>query len=424
MAANGKYKHFTFEEREVIAKGIENGSTKASLARVLGKDSSGIAKEIRRHREHYRKNRYPTQCRHFASCSRKKKCLDLECADYAPFYCSRRDRTPGACNGCHKISSCPYDRYLYHPLHAHEAYRKELVEAREGLDLSREDVERLAATVVPLIKQKQSPYMIVKNHPELGLCEKTLYNYIALGIFAPWKVIDLDLRLKVKRKSPKKTRMLYKKREDRRYLKGRTYEDYLTFRQLHEEASIVQMDTVYNHSDGPYLQTFKFLDTDFLFALLHEKKTAQTMVDGLNTLERILGPELFRSSVQIVLTDRGSEFAFADLMESAADGSRRTNLFFCDPMAAGQKGSLEKQHSELRYILPKGKSFADLGLTGQGKLNLALSHVNSFPKKKNHAKTPFDLLHFFAPELFERFTAFGLQVIEKDRVILKPSLLK
>lgn len=80
----------TLEDREVIAKGIENGSTKASLGRVLGKDSSAIAKEIRKHRERYRKGRYPTQCRLFSRCPRKKTCQDLACSDYAPFYCPRR----------------------------------------------------------------------------------------------------------------------------------------------------------------------------------------------------------------------------------------------------------------------------------------------------------------------------------------------
>lgn len=424
MAANMKYKHFTLEDREIIAKGIENSSTKASMARVLRKDSSAIAKEIRKHREKYRKGRYPTQCRNFPHCTHRRACTDLSCPDYEAFYCSRRDRSPGACNGCSKLSHCPYERYIYHPLHAQEAYQKELVEARQGLDLSQDDIERLAKTVVPLILQKQSPYMIVKNHPELGLCEKTLYNYIALGVFSPWHVIDLDLRLKVKRRCPKRTRLLYKKREDRRFLVGRTYNDYLAFHQLHEDASIVQMDTVYNDPSGPYIQTFKFLDLDFLFAFFHLKKTAQAMVDGVNRLETLLGSELFHQYVQVILTDRGTEFSLPDLMETAADGTKRTSVFFCDPMAAGQKGSLEKQHSELRYILPKGKSFATLGMTGQDKLNLALSHVNSFPKKKNHAKTPFDLLHFFAPDLFEKFTTFGVHVIEKDKVILAPSLLK
>ena len=424
MAANTKYKHFTLEDREVIAKGIENGSTKASLGRVLGKDSSAIAKEIRKHRERYRKGRYPTQCRLFSRCPRKKTCQDLACSDYAPFYCPRRDRTPGACNGCSKISSCPYERFLYHPAHAHDAYRKELVAAREGLDLTREEVERMARIVVPLIQKKHSPYMIVKNHPELGLCEKTLYNYITMGVFAPWHVIDLDLRLKVKRKMPKKRRALYKKREDKRYLKGRTYEDYLAFLQLHEGMSIVQMDTVYNDVAGPYLQTFKFVDLDFLVAFFHLEKTASAMLAGVNALEALIGPELFLKYVQVLLTDRGTEFTFADLMETAADGTKRTCVFYCDPMAAGQKGSLEKQHSELRYIVPKGVSFANLGLTGQDKLNLALSHVNSFPKKKNHGKRPFDLLQFFAPDLLDKFTAFGIQAIEMDQVFLSPLLLK
>lgn len=166
------------------------------------------------------------------------------------------------------------------------------------------------------------------------------------------------------------------------------------------------------------------MDLDLLVAFFHLEKTASAMLAGVNALEALIGPELFLKYVQVLLTDRGTEFTFADLMKTAADGTKRTCVFYCDPMAAGQKGSLEKQHSELRYIVTKGVSFANLGLTGQDKLNLALSHVNSFPKKKNHGKRPFDLLQFFAPDLLDKFTAFGIQAIEMDQVFLSPLLLK
>ncbi len=38
-------------------------------------------------------------------------------------------------------------------------------------------------------------------------------------------------------------------------------------------------------------------------------------------------------------------------MEKRDDGTRRTRVFYCDPMQSGQKGSLENMHRELRYIL-------------------------------------------------------------------------
>ena len=42
--------HLTLDERKVIQTGIENNSTKADIARTIGKDATTVAKEIRKHR--------------------------------------------------------------------------------------------------------------------------------------------------------------------------------------------------------------------------------------------------------------------------------------------------------------------------------------------------------------------------------------
>ena len=39
-------------------------------------------------------------------------------------------------------------------------------------------------------------------------------------------------------------------------------------------------------------------------------------------------------------------------------------------------------------------------------------------------KTPFELLQFMFPDLYEKMIHYGLTPIEKDKVILKPYLLK
>ena len=44
--------------------------------------------------------------------------------------------------------------------------------------ISPADLVALDELVTPLILQGQSPYMILRNHPEIALSEKTLYNYI------------------------------------------------------------------------------------------------------------------------------------------------------------------------------------------------------------------------------------------------------
>lgn len=54
------------------------------------------------------------------------------------------------------------------------------------------------------------------------------------------------------------------------------------------------MDAVSNdETNGPFLQTFKFVRAGILFALYHEEKTAASMKEGVDLLESILGTELF-----------------------------------------------------------------------------------------------------------------------------------
>lgn len=224
--------------------------------------------------------------------------------------------------------------------------------------------------------------------------------------------------------SKKKSRG-YKKRTDRQFLKGRTYKDYTAYLSEYPDAFITQMDTVYNdETNGPFIQTFQFVSAGLLFAIFQETKTAQSMLEGVNLLEAVLGRDLFRKYVHILLTDRGSEFSAAEAMETDADGTRRTRVFYCDPMQSGQKGTLENHHVELRYILPKGTDLRALGLVGQDALNLALSHVDSIPLEKLGRRSPLELTEFMYHDLYEKLTQFGIQKIEKDRVILKPYLLK
>ena len=219
--------------------------------------------------------------------------------------------------------------------------------------------------------------------------------------------------------------VVYKKREDRKFLVGRKYDDYKAYISENPDSFVLQMDTVYNDvTNGPFIQTFKFVKAGILFAIYHEEKTAEDMLKGLIYLESILGKEIFEKYVNVVLTDRGGEFSYAERMEMRDDGSRRTRVYYCDPMQAGQKGTLEKKHVELRYILPKETDLKALGLTDQNKLNLVLSHMNSHSVESLGGKSPMELTEFLYPDLYEKFIEFGITKIEKDRVTLAPYLLK
>ena len=424
MAANEKGSHLNYEDRKIIQTGIENGSTKISIADTIGKDNSTIGKEIALHRTLKSKCPLPLECKVYQHCKLGRNCT-IACPKYVPFKCKRRDRSPGACNGCSNYTKCRFDKYWYDACTAEKEYREELVDARQGVNLTTSEAKAIADVVGPLLNRGISPYSVIRSHPELGICEKTLYNYIEAGILNAFGVDAFSLRRQLSRKLPRQKAVQYKKREDRSFLKGRTFKEYKEYTAEHPNAGIVQMDTVYNDgSNGPFIQTFKFIGIPFFFALFHLNKTAADMVSGVNTLETILGYDLFNKYVEVLLTDRGGEFYSAYDLEFRPDGTRRTRVFYCDPMRSGQKGTLENNHIELRYILPKESDLFALGLTGQKPLDLICAHLNSVNKESLHGKSHFDCLAFFAPDLFQRFTDYGLEVIPCDEILLKPGLIR
>lgn len=421
--SNNKNLHLTYQERLIIQTGIENGSTKVAIAQTIGKDKSTIGKEIKAHRQLVHRCSCTTDCTHLKKCPHKHVCEN--CTDYTPFKCSRRDRSPGACNKCPKYQSCRYNKFLYKADIAQKEYETDLVDSRIGINMTYSELKDIADIVVPLIKAGQSPYQVITNHPELGISEKTLYNYIEQGVFRQFDLLDIDLRLKTKRKMTKKDKTVYKKRKDNKYLKGRSYDDFVEYYNENPDLSIVEMDTVYNDgSNGPFMQTFKFLSYSFMFIIYHEEKTEEEMVKGVDLLEHILGKKLFTKEVAIIKTDRGSEFKDAEGLEKEENGIRRTRVFYCDPMASGQKGSLENNHKEIRYICPKGTDLKDLGLDSQEKVNLMISHINSQTKEKLKGRSPLEMMEFMNSELYQKFIEYGIEQIDKDKIVLKPYLLK
>ena len=427
MTSN-KYFHLTLAERQIIETGISHGSTKAAIAKTLGKDKSTIGKEIKLHRVKSFSISYPLDCSLFPKCKNRNTFLcNLQCPSYIQFTCKRRDRSPGACNGCEKYSRCHYDKYRYSASQADSEYRDSLVSTRLGINATLSQIKELGLLIKPLLKQGQSVYAILQNHPEINLTEKTLYHYIEDGVFqnAGVPITCMDLKRQVRRKLTKKKSIEYSPRKDRSYLKGRTHKEYIEFKEMNPYASVVEMDTVYNDgSNGPFLQTFIFLKYGFLFCVYHQKKTAQNMLDGILLLESFLGEELFNQEVEVLITDRGSEFVLAEKAEIREDGTRRTRFFYCDPMASWQKGTLENIHLFIREICPKETDLYALGLDSQEKANRISSHINSYNRKKLNNKTSFSVLSFFNKEMADKLIGQGVTEIPPDQVTLKPYLLK
>lgn len=424
---NTTNKHLSLSDREIIETGINNGSSKSSIAETLGKHKSTISKEIKLHRTLTSKCPLPLECSNYKKCKYGRNCIKT-CLDYRPFKCTYRDRSPGACNGCSLYSSCRFNKYRYRAKEADNEYRETLVLSRSGINATFNEIKELGELIKPYIDNGLSPYAILKAHPEIKQSEMTLYTYIENGIFQAVgiSIKDIDLRRKSSRKITKRLSNTYKKREDKSYLKGRLYKDYLDYLKENPNARICQMDSVYNDgTNGPFMQTFKFISYSFVIILFHKTKTAESMLQGINLLEELLGKELFEKEVEVLLADRGTEFIKAKEIEYRNDKTQRTRIFYCDPMASGQKGSLEVSHQDIRCICPKNIDLYTLGLKKQKQANLISSHINSYPKEKIlNGKTPFQYLKFMNPQMVDKLLDFGISEIPINDVVMKPYLLK
>lgn len=64
-------------------------------------------------------------------------------------------------------------------------------------------------------------------------------------------------------------------------------------------------------------------------------------------------------------------------LEFNDEGIGRTRIFFCNPCASYQKGSIEKNHEFIRYVIPKGISMDNLTQQDIDLMDFSLELVNS-----------------------------------------------
>lgn len=431
----GNQKHMTLDDRIAIEKALEQHRSFRSIAMELGKDPTTISKDIKGHRtfhEHNHFNEPSNKCIHFKDCKKKNICqsyspvckrmcrlcahCNLHCDDFVPrsYHCPKLDKAPFVCNGCDKKTSCRLDKYFYRASTAYRQYKTALVESRVGINISPEDLTLLDELITPLILQGQSPYMILQNHPEISLSEKTIYNYIESGALSV-KNIDLPKKVKYKIRADNSATA-----SDRTIYEGRTYKDYQAFIKEFPDTATIEMDTVVGcEGSHKVLLTLHFASCSFMMAYLMANKQAQNVKSVFDSVESEIGTFSFSSSFPLILTDRGGEFQNPDALEYGQENTIRTSIYYCDPMCSWQKPHCEKNHEYIRKICPKGTSFDDFT---QHDVNLMMSHINSSARQSLGGMSPMALAKLILPH--ELLNCFGLVEIPPDKIVLTPALFR
>ena len=392
------YKQLSKEDRNTIEDLLNKGFNFSYISDSIKYDRTTISKEIRRNR--YLKSHLYSEY----SQTGIKKALSM---------CDKLSKPPYCCNHCQYKNSCTNYHLYYNATIAQHHYESILKEARLGVDISDEQITIINKNIVPLVKdKKQSVNQIFINHPDILFFSKTtFYKYVNDGVIS---LSNLDLPRKVKYKQRKK-KVNKENKRDISIMIGRTYEDYIIRINNEKNLKIWQLDTVIGlNDDSKCLMTFLFTETNFMIIRLLEKKNIFNVNNTFTKIKTDLGVT-YKESIDIVLTDNGSEFYDPHHIEYDLDtGEKLCSLYYCHPNSPEEKPELEKNHEYIRYVLPKKTSFDNLKEADIKRLE---DNINNIPRDIFGGKTPYELTKEKFPTLIEKLQS---KYIAPDDVTLNP----
>ena len=233
-------------------------------------------------------------------------------------------------------------------------------------------------TVQRMLERRASCREIAR---ELGRSPSTIYRWVSAGYDG---MTNMELRRKVGYRPRKRAAG----RAATRHSARRSHAAFLA---LGEDACAAawEMDTVEGaREDSACLLTLLHRPSRLQLALPLEEKTAACVADALEGVRAILGADGTRRVFRAVLTDNGAEFSDeAAIAALRGEGPGETRLFYCDPRRSDQKGACERNHVEIRKLLPKGAGIR-FDRLAPADLALAMSHVNSEPRGALGFATP------------------------------------
>lgn len=417
-----KQKHLTLEEREFIEDKLKENWNFTKIGKELNKHRTTISKEILNHRfqkESVQYNSTFANCIYTDTCENSgSKSCKKSCSKFKEKTCSLLEKTPYVCNACPKKSHCRFSKYYYRAKDANKEYNEFKSEARIGIRLSQEEIYKINNVITPLIRdQHQSINHVFINNPDLLYFSKpTFYSYVNLNLFS-FRNIDLARKVKYK---PRKEDEKRRTRTESVIRVGRTYNDFNDYMSIHPNASIVEMDTVEGIKGGKVFLTLLFRNYNFMLIFLMESKTMDEVENVFIRIKKLIGIDTFKKIFEVILTDNGTEFFNPISIEVDYNtGEVLSHVFYCDPYCSYQKGSIEKNHEYIRYILPKKSSFNNLT---QKDCDLITSHINSTSRIILNNKTPYEAVQTLIS--IDTINKLNIKFINPNQVDLSPNLLK
>ena len=395
------YGRLTRHERNAIERMLDRGKGCREIAAELGRSPSTVKREVNRHR----------------SVTAPRSMYGEPAPEGLGESCPRLGAWPRCCNGCsrRRAYGCNRPRAFYSARMAQRAADAELSGSRRGIDETEESAARKVAALRDGMERGLSPRQVAALDPSLGLSASTAYRWVDAGYAG---MTNMELRRKVGYRPRRKAAGGGASRHSPR-------RSHAAFLALGEDACAAawEMDTVEgSRADSARLLTLLHRPSRFQLALPVPDGACASVLAALRGVSAALGgPDGMRRVFGAVLTDNGAEFADEGAVASLL-GERpgETRLFYCDPRRADQKGACERNHVEMRKMLPKGRGLRFDRLS-PADCALVMSHVNSEPRGALAWGRPVDaLLAAFGDDARALMDALGVKAVGAGDLDLTP----
>lgn len=367
------HKHFHRKDRDVIEKLLDQGTTSKTIAAHMNKSERSVSYEVVHHRQEYPGK---VDCYLANQCMRRNICWDCpgslrfhicrnckhrKCTDYCSDVtrrplCKRLLRYPYVCNACEKKALCRSPKYYYKSDAADKIYKSNISAWKEGPKLSVDERVKIDKVISQAVKNGHSITAAVQEH-DLNIHQTTAYRYLHRGYLS---IHEIDLPYQVRYRSRSKRREVPEYKVNYDYLSGRRFEDFSDFISNHPGLNLWQMDTVegVKGKDEPCILTLLYLPTNLQLYFKLEHQTVEEVNRAFTYIKNSLGAQLFKVTFTVILTDNGSEFKDPQTIETdEITGEKLINVFYCHPSRSDEKGSCERNHRELRRMVPQGISW-------------------------------------------------------------------
>ena len=325
--------HLTDENRKTISNMLSHKATCKEIAFKIGCDSTTIAKEIK-----------------------KNRIISKEATGNKKILCKKLERYPYVCLDCSKkYKDCTLTQLRYNSEVAQKKYEYRLHESRKGINLTKEEHQKLNDILKEGLKDKKSIYAIIHSS-DIDVSIPTVYRYIQEKKVA---ISKMDLPYAVTYKKRKKANKKYEYPDNNKISRyNRTYLDYLAYKKVHINEMTTQMDFLGSIvTDRKSILVLIIPEIHFPFLFIVENKDSNKVVTLFDDIENKIGYEKFKEIFPSILTDRDPCFSDISGIEfSKEDGYQRTYLFFCDAFKSNQKASVENMNKQIRKFFPKGQS--------------------------------------------------------------------